>query len=107
MEQENCVLKYQNLLVWLIHTMKESIIASKFFLFLMNHDRMSMFDNRCDRSRHFFRTNYEYDEKCARTFLLWWPQMLAICLLVFFIFILLGIIFYLYRRRERRVTKKY
>ncbi|CAM4865260.1 unnamed protein product [Rotaria socialis] len=54
----------------------------------------------CDRTKYFFRTNYEYNEKCYRFATVWWPQMLALCLLVFAILILLCACLMCLRRRH-------
>ncbi|CAF3880579.1 unnamed protein product, partial [Rotaria magnacalcarata] len=54
----------------------------------------------CDRTKYFFRTNYEYDGKCSRFATVWWPQMLALCLLVFAILILLCACLMCLRRRR-------
>lgn len=65
------------------------------------------FTCKCDRTKHFFRTNYEYDEKCGRYATVWWPQMLVLCVLIFLILLLLLGLLLLLCRRQRKLAKKY
>jgi len=65
-----------------------------------------IFIDRCDLTKYFFRTNYEYDGRCGRNAILWWPQMLVICLLVFIIFLLVLALILLCRRRQRIISKR-
>ncbi|CAF3585495.1 unnamed protein product, partial [Adineta steineri] len=60
---------------------------------------------QCDRRTHFFRTNYEYDDRCSRKATITWEQMLALCLLLFLLLLLCcGLLGCLYRRR-RMISK--
>ncbi len=65
-----------------------------------------IFIDRCDLTKYFFRTNYEYDGRCGRNAILWWPQMLVICLLVFIIFLLVLALILFCRRRQRIISKR-
>ena len=61
---------------------------------------------RCDRRKRFFRTNYEYDDRCSRTATISWEQMLALCLLLFLICLLLLALLLFLCRRRRKLAKK-
>ncbi|CAF1668315.1 unnamed protein product, partial [Adineta ricciae] len=61
---------------------------------------------RCDRTKHFFRTNYDYDGRCERTATITWEQMLALCLLLFFILLLLLALLLFLCRRRRKLAKQ-
>ena len=61
----------------------------------------------CTHEKHFFRTNYEYDDKCGRSSTIWWPQMLVLCVLVFLILLALLALLWLLRRRQDKIAKKY
>ena len=74
----------------------------------LNHDLMSIAsDLSCDRQKHFFRLNYEYDGRCGRIATVWWPQILVLCLLIFFIILAILGLLLLFRQRQHRIAKRF
>ena len=107
-EQTLHVLAMMNRHVHRALSLTRRIDASKYdFSSLKIKNISCLIEIRCINEKHFFRTNYEYDDKCGRTSAIWWPQMLVLCVLVFLILLALLALLWLFRRRQYKIATKY